>query len=56
MQEESRLWGFENVVRREVFGSKGEAVKRIWRKLRIINEKNHTECAIGGASGALESL
>jgi hypothetical protein len=56
LQEESQLWGFENVVRMEVFGRKREAVKRSWRKLHIINEKNHTKCDIGRASGTLESI
>ena len=56
LQEESRRWGFENVVRGEFFGLKGEAVKRSWRKLYIINEKNHRECDKGGEVGLLESI
>lgn len=54
VQEESRLWSFENVVGRKEFGPNGEALKRSWRKLRIVNEKNHTECDIGVASGTGE--
>ena len=56
LQEESWFWDFEKVVRRKVFGPKGEAVKRSWRELHIINEKNHTECDKGGASGTVESI
>jgi len=56
LQEGSRFWGFENVVWRKVFGPKRETEKRSWKKLHIINEKNHTKCDIGRASGTLESI
>jgi len=56
LQEESRLWGFENVARRKLFGLKGEAVKRSSRKLHIMSEKDHRDCDTGGEVGILDSI
>jgi len=56
LQEESRLWGFENVVRRKLRGPNGGAGKRSWRKLYIMNDKNHGQCDMGGEVGTLECI